>query len=74
MAILRHAKELGHLFCSLRLVRIVHDMSEYRGLDLACFESPIDGFYLVKDADARWRELEFEDPQLHHVRGPWFVG
>lgn len=71
--IVRHAEEVSYRHRLLRLVRNVHVTSEYRGLDLCCFEDPIDGFNFVKDADARWRELEFKERQRHHARGLQFV-
>lgn len=48
--------------------------SEYRGLELSCFENPTDGFYLVEDADLFWREFELESRQRHHVFGRRLVG
>lgn len=74
MLTVRHSKEVRHLCCLLRLMRSVDSTSEYRGLDLCCFEDPLDGFYSVKDTDAWWLKLAFEGRQRHHARGPQYVG
>lgn len=58
----------------LRLGRNVNVASEYRGLGVSSIEDPINSFYVVRDADAWWHELECEGRQRHHLRNPWFVG
>lgn len=74
MPIIRHEQKVNYLRCLLRLVRNVSVTFEYRGLDLCCFDTPMDGFYLVKEADTWWRELKFEGWQRHHARGPRSIG
>lgn len=54
-------------------LRNVNFTSEYRGLNMYCLEGSIDGFYLVKDADAWCRGLEFKGWQQHHARGAWLA-
>lgn len=60
MLILCHAEEVGYLLRLLRFVWNFDVTNSYRGLDLSSFEIPIDWFYLLKEANARWRELKFE--------------
>lgn len=59
--IVRHAQEVNYLHHLSRLVWLVDVASEYRGLDLFLLEGPIGEFYLVKDADAWWREPKREN-------------
>lgn len=54
MPIICDAEEGEYLRWSLRLVRNVETTSEYRRLDLCCFEDPLEGLYSVKDADTNW--------------------
>lgn len=65
---------MNYLRRLLRLVRNVDVASKYRGSDLRCFEDPINWFYLVKDADPLWRELELKGWWRHHLRGLRLVG
>lgn len=74
MPIVRHAKEMRFILRLLRLVRNVDVASDYHGLDLCCSEEPMDGFYLLKDADTWWHELEFKGRQRHHAQGLRFLG
>lgn len=52
MPIVRHTQEVHYLFHLLRLVQNVEVASEFRELDLRCFECPSDGFDLLNNADA----------------------
>lgn len=60
MPMVRHAEEVSYLPRLLSFVRIADVTSEYRGLKICYLENPLDEFCLVEDADAQWRELEFE--------------
>lgn len=47
-----HAQEVSYLRRILNFMRNVDFVSVNRGIDIFCFDNPIDGFYLVMDADA----------------------
>lgn len=74
VSIVRHAEEVGRLRRLLRLVRNVDDRFVYRVLSLCCFKDPIDVFYILKDADALWHDLEFQGRQRQNARGSRFIG
>lgn len=73
MTIVHQARGVDYLQSLLSLTWNVNVASQYRGLDLCCFEDPIDGLFLVMDADAWWLELELEGRQHHHARRLRFV-
>lgn len=73
MPIVLHAIEVCYLRRLLRQAQSVDVTSEYRRIDLCCFDDLIDGFYLVKGADAWQHELEFENWQQYHAHSPRFV-
>lgn len=52
MPIVSHAEEVGNLNRLLSFARNVDVAFMYRGLDLCSFKDPLNGFYLVKGADA----------------------
>lgn len=74
MPIIRYAEEIGFFRRLLRLVRTFDDTSKYRRFDLCCLKDLFDGFYFVKNADARRRELELEGWQINQLNEPQLVG
>lgn len=52
MPIVCHTEEIGYPRRLIQLARNVDVTPEYQCFDLYCIENLLDGFYIVKDADA----------------------
>lgn len=73
ISLMRRGEEVCYLRRLLRYGRCGKVRFEYRALDLCSFKASIDGFYLVKDPDAWWREWEFVGRKRQNAGGPQFV-
>lgn len=73
MTIERPAREVDYFCRSLYLPSNVDVAFENCGLNLCCFENPVNGFYLFNNASTWRRKLKFGRQQPHHLRIPQFV-
>lgn len=65
LPLVRHKDESIYMLRLAFLISHGREMKGLMGIDTCCYDRPYIGYYLIRDADARSRELDFE---LRHWR------